>query len=319
MKLVLTLFLVLSTLSYAIPTDYSFLNQFEPPKPGYVPERTTRKFADDPAPLNIAMKNYYSDFHQLEELKIYVGGGAEIYYSGWPSAIFNMLESSNKTLNIGMTDLKLTGQVITFKDKKGLKVRVTIGDERAEFVNSFSNSNVVVYLGHSRYGRGPAFKQMWNYFRLGNVFPIIEVPTDTPAFSKEPLQETETYPALSTQIGGKPYQYQYMGQKDHSSYLPSTSFTKRIEGGPKELETTEWLEGKQLVFLFSCSNVHYFREPLRDLHSDPNEKLFFGTLRDAGGVLTGVSVFITSLVQELPTSIDIIRELDKVEPLFTAY
>ena len=104
--------------------------------------------------------------------------GKDAYYSGRFSAMVNMFKDLAKTYNLSIKKWNLnniTQQVSFVNAVTGVKYNITFGYERNDYYNAFKNYEVVMYHGHSRYGRGPAFEKYTNYFRIGTKFPGIEV------------------------------------------------------------------------------------------------------------------------------------------------
>lgn len=307
---------------------YDFLDRFESGPGNFVPEK-------DPAlvgkpvlydtPLNINMQGFYNAFKQSKKVRIYLGFGKDAAHAGRATEINTMLEELVKFYDLKLSDWKFDApnQFISFHDDTtDIDYSVQIGDERNAFAKAFENHEVVMYHGHSRYGRGPAFKEYWNYFRMGNVFPVIEVDTRNPYFRTEPIQDTATYPIQTVELSGSQWQYQYEGQKTESSYLPPDSYTKLIPGNDKDLRKAKYLRGKQLFYFYSCSNSHYWKTPLRNLFR-PTDKMVFGTHVDGYWGSKPSAVFIASLIRGVDTSTEIVTELNATKDCpndcFTAY
>lgn len=275
------------------------------------------------APVAVDMTAFYSTFDQQDEIKMYVGMGAQFDFIGTPQMLLTALQTmiTEQSLPIANLALNANGNEITFTETTFNKnYRITFGSDRTEFINAFASYPIVVYTGHSRYGRGPTFGEMSNYFRLGNVFPTLEVDVRNPYFLNEPMQDLGQYPIQIAAVGGQDLEYQYIGQKDPHAELPADAYTKVIEGGPKDFDTTPFMDQKQIVFIWSCSNSSYFKEPIRDRFTT-DDKLIFGTddVPD-GNPVPPLTVFITSLVKHVPNSTDVVNEFNLLQPgIFTAY
>ena len=301
--------------------NYEYLKKFESDFKWPIPEKATVQSTLEASP-EIHLGDYYSEFQQDHIVTVYVGGGAEFFQiEHSPRNIFDQVSSLNENEKLGLTNLKFdSNKWISFYDpKRQLTFKITVGGERNEFIEALANYEVIVYMGHARYGRGPAFEQMWNYFRMGYEFPTIELDVRNKYFFGEPLLNLVEYPAQNITLGNEQFQYQYRGQKVESSYLPTDSYTKVIEGNAKDLMGASYLEGKQIFLWHSCSSEPHWRPALRELFSDPKEKLFYGTTHEVGGSYTPTAVLISSLVKQLGTSIALLNELKKVEPKFVAF
>jgi len=300
---------------------YDFLQSLESPRNGQVEKAL--QFQRKPA-FSLEMADYYKHFQEKHSVKIYLGFGIEAYDPRRASEIFQMLQRLSQYLNLRISKWKLTQDgKISFTDTQNrVDYSIVIGNERNEFAQAFSKYDVVMYHGHSRYGRGPAFGSFTNYFRMGSVFPTIEVDTRNRYFQEEPIQKTSEFPLQDVTFNQKKYFYQYRGQKTESSYLPQDAYTKNIAGFDTDLKKTTFLNSKQLLYFYSCSNQPYFEKPIRALFPQANEKLVFGTVAEGMWGSKPHAVFVMSLVAQTPNSLDIVRELNATgdcKQCFTSY
>lgn len=272
------------------------------------------------AALEIAMNGYYEEFANLDEISIYIGTGVEWTAPNQVQQLFDMLKAIAQQKTLDITDWQMSGSKITFFDKqKQLRYSITVGTERDQFADSFSKSPVVMYLGHSRYGRGPAFEDMTNYFRMSDEYQTVEMDVRNKYFLTETILKTDEFPLQSVTLDGKNYQFQYRGQKNTESHLGAEAYTKIIEGNAVDLDNATFWDGKQLVFLDSCSNEQHWKKLLRSRFSDPQQTLFFGTNCDTGVGMNHASIVIMSIVRQLPNSTNFVAELKGPHPCPTVY
>ena len=264
------------------------------------------------AGLDVPLAKFYGEFEKTKIVKAYLAMGAQFYSPSVAQGFLDALKSINDNLKLGLTDFLITDQAISFFDgTRGITYEVTVGHERNDFIDALSEYQVVMYYGHSRHGRGPALDDMTNYFRMGNVFNFLEVDVRNPYFHSEPIINTEQYPTEAVSLEGEEYSFQYRGQKDSSSELPSDSYTKVIPGGDEDLKSAPFSRFKQILFFDSCSNVHYWRDPFRQRFANPQEKLVFGTAVPVGGRVSVDAILLMSLVRQLKTSDGIAAELNE--------
>lgn len=298
--------------SLSVGASYDFLKKFE-----QKPTQWTREIP--PIPLKSvdrsgvrgSLQNFYDEFAEQGKIRIYMGLGYEAYKNGAQNTFLNMLQAASNQMQLGLKKLRLNGTTITFEDTREILYELTIGNERNEFKESFKDYQVVMYHGHSRYGRGPAFETFTNYFRMGDVFPTIEVDTRNPYFLNERILNQNEFPLQSVELGGKQYIYQYRGEKDHSSYLPQDAYTKVIEGNDKDLKATKYLDGRQIFWFYSCSNIDYWRNTLRSLFPNTDEKFIFGTKIEGYWSYSPAIVMITSVIKQVADSQRIVQELNQ--------
>ena len=301
-------------------SGYDFLLGMEEGKPDFVPESGPLA-ATTTTPIGIPLASFYQEFAADGRVTVYLGSGIERWYATLPSNFFQMLESADAELKLGLSHLVyLPGQrEIQFQDRLGIRYVLDFGDERDDFIAALKDYEIVFYGGHSRYGRGPAFREFWNYFRMGTVFPSIEMDALSPYFLNEPILQTTQYPVKFAMVDGASYRYQYRGETDESSYLPADAYTKVIEGNAKDLRAAAFLKGRQLFFFHSCSNIQYWKDPFRARFPRPQEKLVFGTTQPSHGDLRAEVALITALVRRFSSSSQALAELNAVEPIFTVY
>lgn len=303
-------------------TDFSFLDQLDEQPVAWNPEETPPD-REDSAAVNINLGEYYREFREDKKVTMYMGYGYESYFEGRFTQLYNMLLSLSSYYGLPLNNWFFNGSRIRFRDyQRGIDYVIDLGASRNEYIDAFSNYEIVLYHGHSRYGQGPAFGTFWNYFRIGSNFETIEVDTRNPYFQKEPILKTDRYDLKSINIGGQKYPYQYRGQKDHRSYLPDDSFTKIIPGLTADLEKTKFLPKRQIFYFYSCKNRKYWRDSLRKFFPDVNQKFVFGTKEDAWGGTKPEAVMIISLVRGLLNSERIVDELNATNDCancFTTY
>ncbi|OFZ20249.1 MAG: hypothetical protein A2X94_15350 [Bdellovibrionales bacterium GWB1_55_8] len=282
--------------------------------------------AEDNLPeLSIDLTPFYRDFAQDGIVNIYMGYGYEAYSPGKGAQLYKMLNllGSKEDLELLFAPLERDQQTVRFRDvRRGIDYQIQIGPERDDYRRAFSKYEVVMYTGHSRYGRGPAFGTFWNYYRMGDRFETIEVDTRNPYFDFEPIVLTERFPLLKILLGGFPFPYQYRGQQTNTSYLPSTSYTKNIPGGNADLATTKFIPGRQILYFHSCKNRKYWRNAIRSVLTDPARKVVFGTSNDSFGGARPDSVLIISIVRQLARTEEIVSDLNATQDCnqcFTSY
>jgi hypothetical protein len=304
--------LLLATQTSLANSEYQKLKYLERPILDWLPEFNPTLKSSLSTSLNQPLSDYYSAFADDGVVTIYLGYGKDAWGPQRPQELFSMLQNlANSTPNLFDKWSFTQNRTIKFHDiKNDLYFEFTIGHERNEYIAAYSTHEIVMYHGHSRYGRGPAFDEYWNYFRMGNQFKFIEVDTRNKYFLNEEMQQTQLFPPLPIQFNGQSYFYQYKGQKEHSSYLPNDSYTKLIPGYAFDLNQTEFMQGKQIIWLYSCENIHYFKDPLRALHSDPSEKLFFGTLKPGYWSSAPAAVFIMDIARQVQHSQKIVSDMD---------
>lgn len=302
---------------------YDFLRKFEEglPHPAREVSAAGPRNAEPP-PLNLKMDPYYESITHSGEVRSYVGVGVEFYHPQVASQILSAAKALSDHLQLGLTEWiweQEKSRLSFFDPQRQVRYFLTVGFERNEFIEALAYFPVVMYSGHSRLGRGPAFEDFSNYFRLGNIYATIEIDTRNRYFRTEPLKKTDEFPPLDVTLGGVEYEYQYRGQKDEYAHLPSDSYTKVIEGGPKDFNAATFMATPQLIFLWSCENSHYFKVPIRKKLT-PGKALVFGTWGvPHHGLIAPISIFLISLARELPSSLDFVAELNQDESVYTAY
>lgn len=306
--------------------DFSFLDHLDwQPKP-WVPE-ASEELDGEAGRLEIDLAPFYEEFARDGHVSIYVGYGNEGYYRERGEQIFEMLKVLAKHAGTRLTGWSRIenpeGTSIAFRDSEtGLSYSVTVGGERNAYVNAFATHEVVMYHGHSRQGRGPAFGEFQNYFRMGKEYEVVEVDTRNPYFRNEPIQLTNKYPLKKMHWGGVTWNYQYRGAKYESSHLARKSYTKIIPGLDTDLVNTKYLPGRQIFYFYSCKNKNYWREPLRNLFPDPGQKAVFGTFKDGLGSTKPEALMIMSVVKQVKKSRNVVATLNaagECSDCFTSY
>ena len=302
--------------------DYDFLEQYEDYSVAWTPEVTPVSTKRTP-PLAIDLAPFYRDFIKDGEVSLSISYGYEAFTPSRARSLFNMMVSLASHYGLRIGNWQFNGSAIQFIDLiHNIKYRVTINGDRENFIQALAKNEIVLYNGHSRYGRGPTFGNFWNYFRMGDNFKTIEVDTRNPYFQTDPMQLTDTYPPQRVNLGGGSYEYQYRGQKLFSSYLPQDSYTKNIPGLDTDLRRAAFYPGRQIVYLYSCKNIEYWKKPLRNLLPDANQKFIFGTDDDGYGGTKPDAVMIMSIVRRIANSNQVLRELNATgdcNNCFTSY
>lgn len=303
---------------------YSFLDQFDKQPRPFIPEKTDTP--EEPSDtLSVRLDPFYRDFEADRNVSFFVGYGYQSYYPERARQIMEMLKVLGVHYGLTLEQWSLTpdNRVITFRNaRNGINYKVTVENERDAYARAFSEYDVVIYHGHSRYGQGPAFDSFQNYFRMGRNFETIEVDTRNRYFAEEPIQKTDIYPLYTADLNGRRYLYQYRGGRDYRSELSQQSFTVNIPGKDLDLRRTRFLQGKQLFYFYSCKNREYFRESLRDLFPDVNHKAVIGTYRDGHGSTKPDALMIMSVVRHAYDSVEVVNELNETgdcDKCFTSY
>lgn len=303
---------------------YGFLDRFEGSPGTWIPE-TERQGDEDISPTRVDLLPFYNEFASDKTVTFYIGFGIDAYTLYRMEELFEMLQELGKSfdLNLGDWQLDTAKSMIVFTDlDTSIRYEISVGHERDEFKASFANHEVVMYHGHSRYGRGPAFGDPSNYFRMGDAFKTIEVDVRNRYFRSEPLQLTDQYPPKDIILENETYRYQYRGPKDETSELFSDSYTKNIRGFDTDLRATVFHPGRQIIYLYSCRNYYYFKNPLRALFPEPAEKMIIGTSKNGGWGTKPDAVMIISIVRQVATSSQIVSELNATNDCagcFTSY
>jgi hypothetical protein len=85
---------------------------------------------------------------------------------------------------------------------------------------------------------------------------------------------------------------------------------KNIAGLDIDFKNTEFKSTRQIIYLYSCSNIDYFRNTIRARFPDSSQKIVFGTKVPGYWSYTPEVAFITSLVQQVNSSDTIVRNLN---------
>ena len=203
LPLALTL-ISISSAGLASSPDWTSLRKLDTDAPVWTPEvshpkdtvEITKSLEQDMAP-------YYLEFQSKGVVSIFLGWGYEIYSLPRYHTFYSTLQAASEQLHLGLTQWTSAAELpkIGFTDpKNNVRYEITLGHERSDYINAFSHYDVVMYGGHSRHGRGPAFDSFSNYFRMGNVFDQIEIEAENTNFLTEEIQLTSKYPIKSIQI-----------------------------------------------------------------------------------------------------------------------
>jgi hypothetical protein len=301
---------------------YDFLERFEIPISAPVEASPPH---EDILPISLPMSAFYSALGADKKITFYLGFGKDAFHGRRLSELYEMLREISKIFSLGFDHwyIDTDSNVLGFQNPStGIAYAVTLGHERNEFGDAFKAHDIVMYHGHSRYGRGPAFDSYSHYFRMGDVFPTIEVDVRNSYFLDEEILQADTYPPIPVTIENEDYLYQYRGQKNESSHLTTDAYTKIIRGMDVDLKATPFQAGKQLLWFYSCSNELYWKKSIRKKFPDPKHKLVFGTNNTSYWSARPAAVFITSIAREIATSGEIIGELNAVKDCadcFTSY
>ncbi|OFZ19030.1 MAG: hypothetical protein A2X94_12205 [Bdellovibrionales bacterium GWB1_55_8] len=303
---------------------FDFLNPFDVQPSPWIPESPA--YPEEPAdPVQADLTPFYGEFEKDGIVTMYVSYGIGTYYPARGLQIFKMLKALAEHYSLPLVEWELGKDhgSISFRDsKRNIRYSITIGYERNEYIQSFSNYEVVMYHGHSRYGQGPAFQHYQNYFRIGRNFESIEVDGRNIYFKDEPILKTELYAIREARIGSRRFPFQYRGQKDERSELPKTSYTKNIPGKDVDWKNTRFLPGRQIFYFYSCSNRQYWRDSIRELHPDIQQKLVFGTFKLGYGATKPEALMIISIVNGIKESsgiLDVLNSTKDCDKCFTTF
>lgn len=246
-------------------------------------------------PIHVDLTSMQNTFAEDGELTIYFGLGKDAYY---PKSAVNF-KAMLEALFEGQENIStpvLTGESIKFHNlNRNLDVIIEVGKERNTYKTAYKTHDIIMYSGHSRYGRGPAFESYSNYFRMGKNWPKIEVDTRNTYFLDEPILDQTKFSLLENpNILGEDV-YQYRGKKVSSSHLGDDAYTILIEGLGKDFLNTEFRGDHQIFLYSSCSNADYWEETVREMFPDPAEVLVFGTQGVTTGSMSPLAVFVYHL------------------------
>ena len=307
----------------AMAGKYEFLDRFEGSGENWVREAMPSSSSRLSA-LNVSLAPFYQDFQSDKKVSFYIGFGKDAYTGYRVGEISTMLVELAKFHGMSFTNWSLDEhkEHVSFDDpKSGITYEIQVGHELNEFKRAFEHYDVVLYHGHSRYGRGPTFDDYTNYFRMGNNYRTIEVDATSTYYKSEPIQLTGQYPVQDTEVAGERVRYQYQGQKDETSFLEPTTYTKNIPGLDADLRAAKYLPTKQIFYFYSCSNIDYWKSPIRKLFST-KDKVVFGTRSEGWWGSKPTAVLIMSIVSQVGKSGAIVDELnatDDCKRCFTAY
>lgn len=309
------------------PGKYEYLKAIDP-LARFFPIETTPSPATAPPAIVRNLSRFHEDFTDDGLVTFYIGLGKDVAYANPTQVLLQALQLINTKESLGLQDFQSDAKMVRFTNAdRSVKYEIEMGIERNEFQQAFSKHEVVMYFGHSRYGRGPAFETYSNYFRMGSVFDVIEVEAQNRYFLNEPIKKTQEFPVQQIDLGGTRYDYQYVDEKVPSSHLPPGTYVKNIPGYDKDLRATQYLNGRQIFFFLSCSNANYFLKPIRNLFPNPLDKFVFGTKIELFGGIVPLAVMVTQIAKEEPDSAKYVTALNetktcdhsKVIDCYTAY
>jgi len=317
--------LLLATFAFAAGVrELDFLGPLDVQPSSFIPEAPV--YTDEPAdPVHADLRPFYKEFERDGLVTIYLGYGIGTYYPARGSQIFEMLKLLALHYELPLVDWNLSGDgshLSFLNSKRGIRYSITIGYERNEFARAFSEYEIVMYHGHSRYGQGPAFQHYQNYYRMGRGFPTIEVDTRNNYFKDEPILKTDLYPIRWVRFGTRWLPFQYRGQKNGKSELPDTSYTKNVPGLDVDWTRTRFLPGRQLFYFYSCTNKQYWRESIRDRFPSLSHKFVFGTYKINRGRTEPDVLMIVSLLRGTTQSskiLDFLNTTKDCDQCFTTY
>ena len=267
------------------------------------------------APINVELKEYYEEFAQDGVVTIYLAHGKDGYNSYKNEQIFAMLKKAKVKEKLPISKINYDKNVrkISFKNIiTGVWYKITLGHERDEYAKSYNRYEVVMYHGHSRYGRGPAFEAYDNYFRIGRQFLGIEVRANNMYFQKSDVALLNDYPLKTKVLNDEEVFYQYMGGKTTGSYLGKDLPVINVKPN-EDFENAKLLPGKQIIWYQSCSNIHYWRRPFRERFPDTENKLVIGSnIPSTWSSLPTIS-FFSDLIKETKTSVEIVENMNATD------
>lgn len=316
----------LSRAEESIP-DYSFLKELDRQPRPWVPESTPGNIEAEGEILETDLRPFYDEFAADGHVSFYVGYGNEGFYPERGEQILEMLKLMSTRSGMRLVDWNLrqnaNGAYFSFKDaSSGITYSVTVEGERNGYMRAFSRHEVVLYHGHSRYGRGPAFGMFENVYRMSDAHPSIEVDARNPYFRSEPILKRRKHPVRWMDWYGERLLYQYRTQKSLESELGRGAYVKNIPGRDVDLTTTSFLPGRQIFYFYSCKNRNYWRDPIRKKFPDRSQKAVFGTYKDGYGATRPEAVMIMTVVKRVSTSREVVRHLNATRDCndcFTTY
>jgi hypothetical protein len=261
------------------------------------------------------LQSHYEAIVNDGTVSIYYGMGYEMYANGNEETFALMLKSKLTKAGVGFQDFfydQFTRNISFERTSDHVWFDIKVGHERNEWIAAWETHEVVLYQGHSRYGRGPTFGDWNSYFRFGPN-PAIEVDGRSPFFRNEPILNTARYPVQRTTVNGEEILYQYRGSKDPTAKLPDDSYTKNIEGNAKDFRNTNTLGGKQIFWLYSCKNRQYWRNEFRSRFPENGDKFVFGTIDDSFWSLEPAATFLTEIVKQTRESRQIVNKLNTLD------
>ncbi len=206
----LTKIFLLGSLSLnSFAANYDFLKPLEHKRLPHVLEKPLFETPPSP-PANADLSSFYKEFEKDGVVTIYQAIANHHAPYLWGQTLKGMLEAIRQELSLplGQFVLNASKTELSFvNESTGIRYVVRMGSDRYEFKEAFGNSEIVSYVGHSRYGHGPAFKTMHDYYRMGSIFATTEIDVLNPHFMKEQILLTETYPLQNVVLEGKDYQY----------------------------------------------------------------------------------------------------------------
>ena len=289
-------------------------------------QNTTQKFSEE----NQELAPYYEEFAELEEIKIYIGWGKDAWEPNRFGSFLNVLINTMNFQRLNIVNFRLDQQNmrVNFTSRwNNKKYLIQGGYDREGYISALKDFDAVIYHGHSRYGRGPAFESYQNYFRLGKNHDMIEVSANNRYFIFENILNQDQYPPKVGYSANNPNEeiyFQYRGGLVESSELSPDSFTVQIEANAKDFNNAEFKDGKQMFFFYSCKNRKYWENPFRERFPDKADKIVFGTKKDSYWLSNSSVVFILGLVKQIPSSKAMVAEMEQsrdncVPDCYTSY
>jgi hypothetical protein len=265
---------------------------------------------------------FYQAFAEDGVVSIYFGMGHQMYQSGVDETLFLMVRGWAKERHLALAEFAFDRHNRSFEFRRttdGVFFRVVIGNDREAFAAALASTDIVMYQGHSRFGRGMAFRDFADYFRMGSEWPVIEVDTRNPSFAGEWILDQSFYPLREIVVNGMRDFFQYRGQKNETAFLPEDSYTIRIEGNAKDFRSARYLPGRQMFWLYSCKNQQYWATSIRRKFPSRQEKYFFGTIDDSFWGLEPAALFLLDVAANVRSSQSILRSLNSTTDCYRCF
>lgn len=314
MKLILSA-LFFSTAFSASASDYSWLKIFDKAPEQWAFEETREIHSlHNEASAEADLTSFYDHFEKDKKVTIGIAWGQDADESWRPSGLEQALQTLLTQQGIETSEWThdAAKKQISFRKTEGAVLYViSYSMERNDYIRYYKKNEIVMYHGHSRYGRGPAFGSYTNYFRLGLRWETIEVETNNPYFLNEPIMLQDQYPVSEITIDTKVYPFQYQGGKTEGSYLYS-DYVKNVEGNGIDFMNADFKAGKQIFWYYSCKNKGYWKKAIRTKFPNTNEKFVFGTLVDGYWSNAPAATFIANVVGRKTSSSEVVQTLNSV-------